>query len=104
MHRWGRYILLEKVFKSGVLSEKFDKRYIVADTDTGEIIDDAQGYGYTSEFKAERCYRFKNSPSGRLRMKLKKEEQRRKRQERLDTQRQEREKRRMRSKDNGNGN
>ena len=39
----------------------YDRRFAIADAETGEIIDDAQGYGYTSRDKANKAawYRFK---------------------------------------------
>ena len=27
-------------------SDRIEKRYVIADTESGEIVDDAQGYGY----------------------------------------------------------
>ena len=36
------------VVKSESLSDKFGDRFIVVDEETGEILDDAQGYGYRS--------------------------------------------------------
>lgn len=38
----------------------YSNRYCVVDTDTGEIIDDAQGYGYKTEEKAMAAYKWKN--------------------------------------------
>ena len=38
----------------------YSHRYCVVDTDTGEIIDDAQGYGYKTEEKAMAAYKWKN--------------------------------------------
>lgn len=35
-----------KVIESPRLSKQYDKRYEIVDADTGEIIDNAQGYGY----------------------------------------------------------
>ena len=37
-----------KIYKSTELSKPYDDRYIVVSTETGEIVDDAQGYGYKS--------------------------------------------------------
>ena len=34
------------VIESTSLSSKYDKRYIVIDKDTGEVLDDTQGHGY----------------------------------------------------------
>lgn len=38
-----------------------DGRYIIVDSETGEVIDDAQGYGYKSKVNAHKamCYKFK---------------------------------------------
>lgn len=35
-----------KVVESPRLSKQYDKRYEIVDADTGEILDNAQGYGY----------------------------------------------------------
>ncbi len=35
-----------KVVESPRLSKQYDKRYEIVDADTGEVLDDAQGYGY----------------------------------------------------------
>ena len=40
------------VVKSEKLSDKYGDRFIVVDEETGEILDDAQGYGYRSPQKA----------------------------------------------------
>lgn len=42
------------------LSGSWDRRYVVIDKDTGEIIDDAQGYGYRTVQKAYAAYNYKN--------------------------------------------
>ena len=47
-----------KVVKSDVLS-KNDERYIIIDLDTGEILDDCQGYGYKTKQKAHLGYAYK---------------------------------------------
>ena len=49
-----------QVIKSPLLSDEFDERYIVVDKDTGEIVDDAQGYGYKTAHKAFAAYRYKH--------------------------------------------
>lgn len=41
------------------LSHPYDKRYVVVDKDTGEVLDDAQGYGYKSPQKAHAAYAYK---------------------------------------------
>lgn len=47
------------VIESANLSSEYDKRYVVIDKDTGEILDDAQGYGYKSVQKAHAAYAYK---------------------------------------------
>lgn len=42
------------------LSGNFDPRYVVVDKQTGEVLDDAQGYGYRSPQKAHAAYAYKN--------------------------------------------
>ena len=44
---------------AGYLSQWYDPRYVIVDTSTGEIVDDAQGYGYKSEQKAYACFSYK---------------------------------------------
>ena len=41
-------------------SSRYDPRYVIIDADTGEILDDAQGYGYKSQQKAHAAYAYKN--------------------------------------------
>ena len=48
-----------KAVKSDVLS-KYDERYVIIDLDTGEILDDCQGYGYKTKQKAHLAYAYKN--------------------------------------------
>ena len=48
-----------KVIESSTLTKGYDKRYIVISTDTGEILDDAQGFGYKSVQKAYSAYSYK---------------------------------------------
>ena len=47
------------VIESYSLSTKYDKRYVVIDKETGEVIDDAQGYGYKSKYKAYAAWAYK---------------------------------------------
>lgn len=47
------------VIKSKKYSKQIDKRYIVINKNTGEIVDDAQGYGYRSEKGALASFRYK---------------------------------------------
>ena len=37
-----------RVVASAAVSSGYDRRYVVVDAATGEIVDDAQGYGYKS--------------------------------------------------------
>ena len=39
--------------------DKYNKRYIIIDKETGEILDNAQGYGYKSKQNAYKCYAYK---------------------------------------------
>jgi len=48
-----------EVILSDKLSVYDDKRYIVVDKETGEVLDDAQGYGYKSQQNAYRAYAYK---------------------------------------------
>lgn len=49
-----------EVIRSDSLSEEFDDRFVIVDTETGEILDDAQGYGYRTKQKAYAAYRYQN--------------------------------------------
>lgn len=49
-----------KVVEDRSLSKSNDKRYIVIDKETGEILDTAQGYGYKSVQKAYAAWNYKN--------------------------------------------
>ena len=49
-----------KVVKSIELSKTFDDRFVVIDPVSGEVLDDAQGYGYTSPQNAVRAYAYKH--------------------------------------------
>ena len=46
-----------------IVKTKNNHRYIVIDSVTGEIIDDAQGYGYQSVKNALKSYRYKTKDS-----------------------------------------
>ena len=48
-----------KVVFSDAHGDRWDKRYVVVDTETGKILDDAQGYGYKSVKKAYAAYAYK---------------------------------------------
>ena len=47
------------VVLDGTLSTETDKRYVIIDTLTSEVLDNAQGYGYKSERKAYASYAYK---------------------------------------------
>lgn len=49
-----------KAIKSEVLSSRRSERYVIVDTETGEILDDAQGFGYKSAPKAYAAFNYKN--------------------------------------------
>lgn len=54
--------MLEQTYQavhSEHLSKSNDKRFVVVHTETGEIVDDAQGYGYKSKPKAYKAYAYK---------------------------------------------
>lgn len=48
------------VVRSASLSGAWDDRFVVVDKETGEILDDAQGYGYKSKTKAYAAWTYKN--------------------------------------------
>ena len=54
-----------KAVKSDVLS-KHDERYVIIDLDTGEILDDCQGYGYKTKQKAHIGYAYKTRDKSKL--------------------------------------
>lgn len=49
-----------KAIKSDSLSGNYDTRFVIVNTETGEILDDAQGYGYRSAQKAYAAYTYKH--------------------------------------------
>ena len=49
------------VDESYELSSKYEKRFVVFDKDTGEVLDDAQGYGYKSKSKAYSAWFYKEN-------------------------------------------
>ena len=53
------------VVLDGTLSTETDKRYVIIDTLTGEVLDNAQGYGYKSERKAYASYSYKTRDKSR---------------------------------------
>ena len=47
------------VIQDETLSNGEEKRYIVVDQETGEVLDDAQGYGFRTKRKAYAAYTYK---------------------------------------------
>lgn len=47
------------VIKSEKLSNRYDERFIVVEAETGEILDDANGYGYKSVRNARAAWSYK---------------------------------------------
>ena len=50
-----------KVIKSKELFSAFDNRFIIININTGEILDDAQGYGYKTIEKAYAAFYYKKN-------------------------------------------
>lgn len=48
----------EKIWVGVLYDDPEDVRYAVYDSETGELLDDAQGYGYKSAEKAVRAWRY----------------------------------------------
>lgn len=46
--------------ESKTLSTRYEKRFVIVDKENGEILDDAQGYGYKSAQKAYAAWNYKN--------------------------------------------
>lgn len=51
-----------KVVVSASLFSGYDRRYVVVDEATGEVLDDAQGYGYKTAQNAHRAHACKSRP------------------------------------------
>lgn len=49
-----------KAIQSNVLSSRWEPRFVIISTETGEILDDAQGHGYKTAQKAYAAYGYKN--------------------------------------------
>ncbi len=47
-------------WESHLAYDTYDTRYYIVDTETGEILDNAQGYGYKTAQKAYAAYAYKN--------------------------------------------
>lgn len=50
---------LIKVIRSDKLSSLYDNRFVVIDVNTGEVLDNAQGYGYKTKQKAFAAFCYK---------------------------------------------
>lgn len=48
-----------RIVKSEALSKPYEWRFVVIDIDTGEILDNAQGYGYKTKQKAMTAWNYK---------------------------------------------
>ena len=48
------------MFKMPNNSDKAERRYVIKDMESGEIVDDAQGYGYKSAQKAYAGWAYKS--------------------------------------------
>jgi hypothetical protein len=51
-----------KVVVSAALSDRFEKRYVIVDEASGEVVDDAQGCGYKTAQNAHRAHAYKSMP------------------------------------------
>ena len=60
------------VIEEKSLSTDYEKRYVIRDADTKELLDDAQGYGYKSIQKAYAAYSYKNRDKSKDKEKQKK--------------------------------
>ena len=49
-----------EVVRGGSEDNDFSPRYIIIDKETGEVLDDAQGYGYKTKRNAYACFGYKN--------------------------------------------
>ena len=49
-----------EVVRGGSEDNDFSPRYIIIDKETGEVLDDAQGYGYKTKWNAYACFGYKN--------------------------------------------
>ena len=54
--------------------ETYEERYVIVDTETGEVLDDAQGYGYKTPQKAYAAFGYKNRDKSKDAEKKAKEE------------------------------
>lgn len=59
-----------KVVYSDTLSKPYEPRFVIVDED-GKILDDAQGYGYTSAQKAHAAWGYKHNKKAKIKRKRK---------------------------------
>ena len=64
-----------EVIPSEVLSSEYDRRYIVIDKDSGEVLDDAQGYGYKTARGAHAAWAYKTRDKSKDKAKAQKRKQ-----------------------------
>ncbi|EGP4752427.1 MULTISPECIES: hypothetical protein [Enterococcus] len=53
---------MEKKYRAKLspsLSKRKEERYVMVDTETGEIVDDCRGYGFKSKHAAYACFGYK---------------------------------------------
>lgn len=50
------------VTKSASLSKRYEPRYVIVDEETGEILDDVNGYGYKTVQAAHKAWAYKSKP------------------------------------------
>lgn len=50
------------IAKNAGLSKRYEPRYIIVDEETGEILDDANGYGYKTRQAAHKGWAYKSKP------------------------------------------
>ena len=62
-----------RAVKSETLSKPREWRFVVIDIDTGEILDNAQGYGYKTKQKAMAAWNYKNRDTSKDAAKKEKE-------------------------------
>lgn len=63
------------VMEDSNLSKSYEKRFVVVDKNTGEILDNAQGYGYKTMQKAYAAYAYKTRDKSKDKEKLAKKRQ-----------------------------
>ena len=63
-----------RIVRSEELSSRYESRFVVVDAQAGDLLDDAQGYGYRSKEKAHAVWRYKTrSPAKKERDKTAKD-------------------------------